>query len=476
MNNIYDTIIVGAGPAGLTFATLADENEKILIIDKDNVIGGCHKVNRQIFENEKYFCEHGPRIYFNNYLNFRQILKKMNLDFYKIFKPYNLSLPEIFFKEISYFNFNEMLILTRDYFRLLFDPTYGINMSMYEYLTNNKFSNKAIDYVDRRCRMIDGGDNKKISFHTFFNIINECMLYKIYQPSKPNDEGLFKYWYNYLKNRKINFKLNTGIDKIIEDESIIKIKSYNNEIFQTKKLILALPPSNLINILEDSPENIKNSFGNFDILKKYASNTEYAEYISITFHWGFKIDIDSKIYGMHTNTDWGIGAIVLTDYIKFKERNSKTVISCSITITDKKSKNINKTANECTDKKEIFDEVYSQLKEIYVNLPYPTLLFINNRYVNGKWISSEEAFIKTPDNGYLNFSNNKNIYTLGTHNGKGVVHFTSLESAVTNAIELSNLIYNTNYNVKKPYNMKELIIIIFVLFFIAILFIIKYYI
>jgi hypothetical protein len=302
------------------------------------------------------------------------------------------------------------------------------------------------------------------------------MLYKIYQPSKPNDEGLFKYWYNYLKNRKINFKLNTGIDKIIEDGSIIKIKSYNNEVFQTKKLILALPPSNLINILEDSHENIKNSFGNFDILKKYASNTEYAEYISITFHWGFKIDIDSKIYGMHTNTDWGIGAIVLTDYIKFKERNSKTVISCSITITDKKSKNINKTANECTDKKEIFDEVYSQLKEIYVNLPYPTLLFINNRYVNGKWISSEEAFIKTPDNGYLNFSNNKNIYTLGTHNGKGVVHFTSLESAVTNAIELSNLIYNTNYTVKKPYNMKELIIIIFVLFFIAILFIIKYYI
>ena len=29
---IYDCIIIGSGPAGLTFATLADKNEKIMII------------------------------------------------------------------------------------------------------------------------------------------------------------------------------------------------------------------------------------------------------------------------------------------------------------------------------------------------------------------------------------------------------------------------------------------------------------
>ena len=47
---IYDYIIIGSGPAGLTFATLADKNDKIMIIDKDKVIGGCHKVNRQKYE------------------------------------------------------------------------------------------------------------------------------------------------------------------------------------------------------------------------------------------------------------------------------------------------------------------------------------------------------------------------------------------------------------------------------------------
>ena len=78
---IYDCIIVGAGPAGLTFATLANKNERIMIIEKDDVIGGCHKVNRQKYENEYYFCEHGPRVYIGNYINFKMILNKIGLKF-----------------------------------------------------------------------------------------------------------------------------------------------------------------------------------------------------------------------------------------------------------------------------------------------------------------------------------------------------------------------------------------------------------
>jgi predicted NAD/FAD-binding protein len=92
---IYDYIIIGSGPAGLTFATLADKNDKIMIIDKDKFIGGCHKVNRQKYENEYYFSEHGPRIYFNNYLNFKTILSIIGVKFSDIFVKFNLSFLEI---------------------------------------------------------------------------------------------------------------------------------------------------------------------------------------------------------------------------------------------------------------------------------------------------------------------------------------------------------------------------------------------
>ena len=52
-----------------------------------------------------------------------------------------------------------------------------------------------------------------------------------------------------------------------------------------------------------------------------------------------------------------------------------------------------------------------------------------------------------------------NIYILGTHTGNSKVHFTSMESAITNAIELVNKIYNTNYTIKRPYTIKDVIII-----------------
>ena len=55
-----------------------------------------------------------------------------------------------------------------------------------------------------------------------------------------------------------------------------------------------------------------------------------------------------------------------------------------------------------------------------------------------------------------------NIYTLGTHNGYAKVHFTSMESAVSNAIKLVNIIYNKNYNIKRPYNLRDLLIIIII--------------
>jgi hypothetical protein len=79
---------------------------------------------------------------------------------------------------------------------------------------------------------------------------------------------------------------------------------------------------------------VKNCFGDFDKLKSYASNTEYNTYISITFHWNRKINLD-KVYGFPLS-EWGIIFINMTDYMEFNEKNSKTVLSTSISITDRK--------------------------------------------------------------------------------------------------------------------------------------------
>jgi hypothetical protein len=287
----------------------------------------------------------------------------------------------------------------------------------------------------------------------------------------PTDEGLFLIWRNYLKN--VDFKLNTTITDIDNINSIIKINSANNNnSFYTKKLILAIPPINLNTIVEKSSNNIKELFNNN--LELYSKETAYIDNISITFHWNFKLNLNKKIYGFLSNTNWGVGAVVLSDYMNFKEKNSKTVISCVITITDVKSKNINKTANECNNKKDLIDETFRQLNEIYNNLPVPTLSFLNNYYIDGQWKSTEKAFIKATNYGFLNNKISDNIYTLGTHNGNVKYHFTSIETAVANAIVLINQLYNKNYHVKRPYTVKDVIIIL--LLFIVLLLIINLFI
>ena len=82
---IYDYIIVGAGPSGLALAQCCSRNgEKILIIERENTIGGCHRVRRVKYKNpqgndEMVFTEHGPRIYSNTYAVFKELQKEMKL-------------------------------------------------------------------------------------------------------------------------------------------------------------------------------------------------------------------------------------------------------------------------------------------------------------------------------------------------------------------------------------------------------------
>ena len=187
--------------------------------------------------------------------------------------------------------------------------------------------------------------------------------------------------------------------------------------------------------------NIPHSWGD---LKTFAIDTAYIEYISVSFHWDNKLKLP-KVYGF-PKTAWGVGFIVLSDYMTFDESTSKTVISTAITITDEKSLNNGKTANECN-YNQLINELFLQLKESFPNLPDPTKIVLSPEVhyntVLQKWQSDNTAFISTSNKGNLPFHNNiiDNMYNLGTHNGKSYYKFTSLESAVSNAVVLSKELY-----------------------------------
>jgi hypothetical protein len=133
--------------------------------------------------------------------------------------------------------------------------------------------------------------------------------------------------------------------------------------------------------------------------------------------------------------------------MKNPEKNYKKLLSIAITITDRRSKKIKKTANECT-ADELFDEVYRQIKKsVYPNLPgkgeYKAVMNPNNYYKDGKWKCKDEAFFNTIGTKYLKNTSDTipNIYNAGSHNGHDIMHYTTMESAVSNGVTLATELF-----------------------------------
>jgi hypothetical protein len=75
---------------------------------------------------------------------------------------------------------------------------------------------------------------------------------------------------------------------------------------------------------------------------------------------------------------------------------------------------------------------------------------VNYSEKENKWISIDTAFISSAIHTPLPFECGiiKNLYNLGTHNGKSLYKFTSLESAVSNGVYLSDILYHESNNRK----------------------------
>lgn len=432
----YDYIIIGGGPTGLTLALyLSEIGRKCLLIDNNASLGGCHRVTRV----DGHFTEHGPRIYSDAYLNVMIVLEKLGLNWNDCFTPYNFSIGDIQGYTFNNLTNREKLDFALEFlgFCFGFDKKHT---TMKEFMDSKNFTKEARDYIDRICRLTDGAGSERYTLDQFLQLANQNIFRRIYQPRVPNDQLLFKRWEEKL--------LENGVDiiKSCNVHSVSKgIVSTNRGNFMGKRIIAAIPPFPF--------SKLRQNFG------EWALRNSYETYIPITFRWKQKVQLE-KVWGF-PRSDWGIAFVVLTDYMN-PEPGYELVISTCVTRVETKSSFTNKTALECGEN-ELKTEVFRQLK-----LAFPNLQSYDNAIIHP---DKDTAFVQTKSQEFVEMHVEDGLYFVGTHNGRSDYQFTSMESAVTNALYAFQDLECQEIRIKKNYlTLKNIFICIFILILLVIVF------
>jgi len=152
-------------------------------------------------------------------------------------------------------------------------------------------------------------------------------------------------------------------------------------------------------------------------------------------------------------------------------KGQPTVLSVAVSICDKNSRVTYKKANESS-ADEIIKEVHRQIKEsVFPNLTddYKAIINPNNYYdpVKNKWACKDNAYFNVYSEKYIPFNSGiNNLYNLGTHNGKSYISYTTIESAVSNAIYLAGELYPevvSKYTIYRGITGKNIIMVIIII-------------
>jgi hypothetical protein len=434
----YDYIVVGAGPTGLALAQVLSKTSRVLLVEKRDYLGGCHGVTRV---HDGMMTEHGPRIYIDNFLVFKELLNDMGAQFDNLFVKYNFSTVSMMLEAIRVLSLREIATLGWSFMTL--NNSYK-EITLLEYLSSHDFSKASIDILDRIGRLTDGGSADTYTLFSFLQILNQNFLYGIYQPRVPNDVGLFRIWEDALLKCGVGIMKNATVEEFVVDAANAKVlgvalrDSRTNDrpiVCGCNNIILACPPQDVQRILSAHGE-LGAAFGpNFE---RFQEETQYLPYISVIFHWRSEITVP-KIWG-YPRTAWGVGNIVLSDYMDFNDPRSKTVISTVITMPDAPSDALNVSANEISDKRAVMKEVFRQLQQVYPDLPEPDYQFLTQSAYDAeqrRWVPFNHAFMTTT-HGYVPNRSAlfDNLYNCGVQNGNSSYSFTSMESSVANAVHL----------------------------------------
>lgn len=423
----YDTIVVGAGPSGLTLATYLPG--RTLVLERDATIGGIHKVRRDV---EGYFAEHGPRVYAGTFVNFKRVLADIETSWDQVFGVAEFSPQLIDGKNwYQWLSLREIGVLVVHFLFMAASPAHGKNVTMQDMCRAYGFSERSCYYIDSVCRFSDGAGADRYSLHEFLHGFNDHGK-GFFEPRQANDKLLFPKWQQFLERKGVQIKLATPVAKVehrcgrVTGVSVTVGKEA--KVYTAPKVILAIPPESAAVILKAS--GLKEPG-----YTAFSRATRYDEYFCVTYH--FPASLASKLVthkGVRS-TPWGL---VYMEMSRYMTGEATAFISAAASQMRTRSPRTGKTVHESTRPEAIAeilrqlpigDEIKSQLVKA---VPSSCL-----QRVKDMWVNIDKAYVYNPRYplGWpADLSCCRGLHNVGCQNGLSWYPFTSFEAAIGNSL------------------------------------------
>lgn len=381
---VYDTVIVGAGPCGLTLASVLEG--RVALVERQPVLGGAHRVIPS-----PSFVEHGPRVY-SEYVNVQKMLRYIGTSWDHHFEPIRYSPDHIDGKRwYQWMTLREIALFSFEYLVYVYNKDHGKHVTMKEYATAKHMSPLTKRNIDLVCRWSDGAGWESYTLWQFLSGFDQHP--RFYVPKRPLT-ALFETWHAFLERKGVDIFLGHNATHVTPTSVTLE----SGRVLQSRHVILCIPPI-YANRLMAKSLTVPPSFSAF------AKATKYAPYWSISF-----------FTSGHTNTQrWTPWGIVKIQY-------PFGVLSAAATIFDIPSPVTGKTLRDTKDPEEAAQEIRRQL-----GLGTTRYAYLDGPYNDQSFVVTSEYSSHHPD-----LSNGVSV--VGTLNGRSTYHFTSMESAVQNAL------------------------------------------
>lgn len=434
---LYDIAIVGGGPAGLTLAHACAValRLKVVLLERDSVFGGCHRVRR--VGPDGIFTEHGPREYFRAFVSFDRALRRAGIDggMRTHFAPYKGSsgttgplLPS-FADTCKLVNaFAGFLVSGRT-----FPGTVA------EWLKQANASPQTFQSLDALCARVDGARADRFSFEEFMQLGNQMAFHStMLQPTHATDRGGFvEAWTNAVRAAGVDMRHSIRVKAITPTGCPAGAYALRTDVGDTiiaQRVVFALPPEALARI-----RGARDAFPDIDA---FARRTAYDHYITVTFE--FRPTTRRRTIS-ELDTAWGVLALETSATTANAGRTpDAVVVSAAVSRLNRASPFTGRTANETDDAAAFVREALRQFYEISdgfgtdgATAPIAVTATLGPfaKHVNGRWTDIDYAYVRVPGTRPLapHSTGMPGVYSVGAHNGRSLYAFTSIEAAVANA-------------------------------------------